>query len=243
MLRRCSTARSIAWSAGLAKDTQMKEDDETGAVMSILPRLEKNKGTTSSALGKSLAKQVLSGETPILEEAVALLAHGDKNVRAGAAKIIEQVAVTDPILVAGWLPHLLPALEVPERQTRWMAIHTLGLCAGLDATIALRALPKAEAFIDADSGACLWGATITYLGHLGATSAASARAVFPLLERALQRNPRQAARVLQAFLRLLHQADGEMLACIAHHAETYADAESPSVRTAARRVKRRVEPQ
>jgi len=221
----------------------MKEEGETGAVMSILPQLEKNRGTISSALGKSLAKQVLSGETPILEEAVALLSHGDKNVRAGAAKIIEQVALADPALVAGWLPHLLPALEVPERQTRWMAIHSLGLCAELDAATALRALPQAEAFIDADSGACLWGSTIVYLGYLGATSAAAARVVFPLLERALQRIPRQAGRVLDAFLRLLPHADGEMLGRIAQHAETYAGAESPTVRRAVRRLQKRLEPQ
>ena len=226
--------RTLTWMMKMGKDG-------ITSMTSILPQLEKNKGTISSALGKSLAKQVLDGQTPILEEAVALLSHGDKNVRSGAAKIVEQVAVGNPVLVAGWLPHLLPALEVPEPQTRWMAIHTLGLCAELDAATALRALPKAEAFIDGDSGACLWGATIVYLGHLGATSAASARAVFPLLERALLRIPRQAARVLQAFLRLLHQADGEMLARIARHAETHAESESPSVRTAARRVRKRLE--
>jgi len=221
----------------------MKGKDGTRSVTSILPQLEKNKGTISSALGKTLAKQVLGGETAILEEAVALLSHGDKNVRAGAAKIIEQVAVADPALVAGRLDHLLPALEVPEPQTRWMAIHTLGLCAELDAATALRALPQAEAFIEADSGACLWGSTVLYLGYLGATSPAAARAVFPLLERALQRIPRQAGRVLQAFLWLLPQADGEMLARIAYHAEAYAGAESPTVRTAARRVKKRLESQ
>ena len=62
--------------------------------MSILPQLEKNKGIISSALGKSLARQVLAGETSILEDAVALLVHDDKNVRAGAAKIVEQLALS-----------------------------------------------------------------------------------------------------------------------------------------------------
>jgi hypothetical protein len=211
--------------------------------MSILPQLEKNKGTISSALGKSLARQALAGETAILEDAFALLSHGDKNVRAGAAKIIEQIAVADPVLVVGRLNHLLPTLEVPEPQTRWMAIHTLGLCAELDADTALRALPQAEAFIDAESGACLWGSTVLYLGYVGATSAAAARSVFPLLERALQRIPRQVGRVLQAFDWLLPHADGEMLPRIAHHAQAYAEADSPSVRRAARRVQRRVESQ
>ncbi|MFC2029923.1 hypothetical protein ACFLWA_04250, partial [Chloroflexota bacterium] len=100
--------------------------------MSILPLLVDNKGTISSALGKSLAKEVRRGDSAVLEEAVELLDHEDKNVRAGAAKIVEQVALADPSLVAGSLPRLLPALDLPEPQTRWMAIHTLGLCASLD---------------------------------------------------------------------------------------------------------------
>jgi hypothetical protein len=208
--------------------------------MSILPQLEKNRGTISSSLGKALARQVLAGETAILDEAVTLLSFGHKDVRAGAAKIIEQVALVDPCLVAPFLPHLLPALEVPEPQTRWMAIHTLGLCAPLDAETALQAMPKAEAFIEADSGACLWGATITYLGCLGATSPANARTVFPLLERVLQRIPRQAKRVLQAFLQLLDQADADMRSRIAAAAEGFAQDERSGVRTVARRVRRRL---
>jgi len=208
--------------------------------MPILAKLEKNRGTVSSALGKVLAQRVLAGETDILDEAVTLLSHGHKDVRAGAAKIIEQVGLVDPSLVVSFLPTLLPALNTPERQTRWMAIHTLGLCAKLDAQTALLALPQAEAFIAADSGACLWGATITYLGHLGATSATNARRVFPLLERALERIPRQAKGVLEAFLRLLAQADEDMRASIARYAETLAQHERPGVRTAARRVRKQV---
>jgi hypothetical protein len=208
--------------------------------MSILPQLQKNRGTISSALGKTLAQQVLAGETEILVEAATLLSFDHKDVRAGAAKILEQVALADPSLVVPFLPRLLPALEVPEPQTRWMAIHTLGLCAALDTQTALQALPKAEAFIAADSGACLWGATITYLGCLGATSAANARRVFPLLEQALARIPRQAKGVLDAFLRLLDQADADMRASIARHAEEFAEHDRPSIRTAARKLRKRV---
>lgn len=208
--------------------------------MSILPQLEKNRGTISSSLGKALARQVLAGETAILNEAVTLLSYGHKDVRAGAAKIIEQVALVDPALVVPFLPHMLPALEVPEGQTRWMAIHTLGLCAALDMETTLQAMPKAEAFIEADSGACLWGATIIYLGHLGATSPANACLVFPLLERVLQRIPRQAKRVLEAFLQLLDQADADERSRIAAEAEGFVEDERTSVRRVARRVRRRL---
>lgn len=208
--------------------------------MSILPQLEKNKGTISSKLGKALAKDVLAGETAILEEAVDLLAHESKQVRAGAAKIVEQVALGDPSLVVEFLPRLLPALEVDEPQTRWMAIHTLGLCAALDTSTPLEALPKAEAFVEAESGACLWGATVVYLGYVGATSAENARAVFPILERALQRVPKQTKRVLQSFLRLLDRADEETRSAIGCYAEAYVQSENKGVRSAAQKIARRL---
>jgi hypothetical protein len=212
----------------------------TGDEVSILPRLEKNKGTVSSALGKALAQEVLGGETAILDEAVALLAHESKNVRAGAAKIVEQVAVKEPELVAGYLPQLLPALDLPEPQTRWMVIHTLGLCAALDPDTAIKALPVAQQYLERKSGACLWGATIEYLGDLGALSAENAGLVYPLLEYALTEIPRQARSVLEAFLHILDRTEGETRARIALYAEAYADDERSSVRTAARRLTKKV---
>jgi hypothetical protein len=48
--------------------------------MSILPKLIENKGTVSSALGKELARQALSGKQEILVEAIELLQHKTKNV-------------------------------------------------------------------------------------------------------------------------------------------------------------------
>jgi hypothetical protein len=204
--------------------------------ISILPQLEKNKGTISSALGKALAKDVLAGQMVILEEAVDLLAYDNKQVRAGAAKIIEQVALSDPSLVVEFLPRLLPALDLAEPQTRWMAIHTLGLCAALDTPTALEALPKAATFIEAESGACLWGATVVYLGYIGATSAENARAALPVLERALQRVPKQTRQVLQSFLRLLDRADGETRAAIGRYAEAYAQSENKGIRTMAQKI-------
>jgi hypothetical protein len=209
--------------------------------MSILPQLQENRGTISSRLGKSLAQDVLQGDVEILAEAVTLLAHSDKNVRAGAAKIIEQVAVAQPQLVAGHLSDLFPALDAPEPQTRWMVLHTLGLCAALQPHIALRALPYAEAYIDAESGACLWGSAVIYLGYLGATSAQNARAVFPLLEHALHTIPGQAKNVLTAFLRMLDQIDGRERAVVAGYAAACTDHEKPTARKTARRLQKQIE--
>jgi hypothetical protein len=197
--------------------------------------MEKNKGTISSRLGKALARDVLAGQTEILAEAVDLLSHDSKQVRAGAAKIIEQVALSDPSLVVVYLPRLLPALDVNEPQTRWMAIHTLGLCAALDTSTALQALPRAAAFIMADSGACLWGSTIIYLGYLGATSEANGRKAFPLLDRALQ-IPDREKNVLRSFIKLMDVADDQMRSRMGQLAAPYVDSESRVLSKAARQV-------
>jgi hypothetical protein len=162
-------------------------------------------------------------------------------VRAGAAKIVEQVAVKRPDLVAPHVPRLLPALGLPERQTRWMVIHTLGLCAALNPELALQALPKAQQFLEGESGAGLWGATIKYLGDLGALSRENAGLVYPLLQYALDAIPRQARWVLEAFARIVDRTAGETRAQIAQYAEAYADDERPSVRTVARRLRKQVQ--
>jgi hypothetical protein len=209
--------------------------------MSILPLLIDKKGTISSALGKSLAREALRGDKAILAQAVELMAHEDKNVRAGAVKIVEQVRVADPALVGGYLPRLLPALDLPEPQTRWMAIHTLGICASLDTETAMSALPKAEEYVGADSGTCLWGATVVYLGYLGATSEEHAQMVFPVLERTLHRIPGQTKNVLGSFLRILDRSDAEIRGAIAEHAAAYADAAKPGTIQMARKVQKQVE--
>jgi len=208
--------------------------------MTILPQLENNKGLLSSALSKTLAAQVLAGDQSILVEAVGLLSHADKNVRSGAAKIVELVAETRPEWVAPYTRQLLAALEMPEAQTRWMAIHTLGLCASIEPAAARLALPKAQQFIQAESGVCVWDRTIVYLGYLGATSPGNLELVMPLLEMALERIPEQTRTVLEAFHRCTCQADVELLARMATYAAQYMQAAKPAVKAAAVKLHKQV---
>jgi hypothetical protein len=163
--------------------------------MNLLEKLKKNKGTVSSALGKSLAQEVLQGDRDLLAEAIGLICTDDKNVRSGAGKIIECVAEKKPELVFKSLDRLLPALEVPEPQTRWMILHVFGLCATLDPVFSKKALPKSRQFLQENSGMCLWDRSITYLGYLGAVSEKYATDVFPDLESALESLPERTTRI------------------------------------------------
>jgi len=204
--------------------------------MSILSELQKNKGTISSALGKSLAEKVLKGDKSILSEAVKLIKFDDKNVRAGAAKIIEQVAQNKPELVADCLKDLLLGLESSEPQTRWMIIHTFGFCAKLNPVMASKALDKAEEFLNTNSGACLWDRTILYLGYIGAVSEIHAKKVFPLLEKSLSTIPSQTKTTLESFERMFSRLDDKMKKQLLKYADKYSISSKSSVSAKAKKI-------
>ena len=155
--------------------------------MSIFEQLSNNKGTVSSALGKELAKKVLSGQTGFLLECIDLASYEatvptQKHIRSGAAKVVEIVAEKQPELVASHLEKLLPALSVKEPQTRWMIIRTMGFCAHLNKSIAIKAIKYAEAYLqDKKDGLVLASSADLFLGDFGALSQKDAQKVFPIL--------------------------------------------------------------
>ncbi|MBU0591014.1 HEAT repeat domain-containing protein [Candidatus Micrarchaeota archaeon] len=208
--------------------------------MSILNQLQQNKGAVSSKLGKELAEKVLKGDKVILKEAVRLCTFNDKNVRAGAAKIIEKVAEKKPELVSPYLKDLFSALESPEAQTRWMIIYAFGYCAKLNPDISVKALPKAKKFLEEESGACLWDRTIIYLGYLGAVSSKNAKHVVPLLEFALEKIPGQTKTILESFERILPVADTGMKNKILKYAKKYSNDKKASVKAKAIKLEKRV---
>jgi hypothetical protein len=77
--------------------------------MNIFEQLSTNKGTVSSALGKTLAQKVLQeNRVDILMECIGFTSYevtkpASRNIRSGAAKVVEIVAEKQPELVA---PHL-----------------------------------------------------------------------------------------------------------------------------------------
>jgi hypothetical protein len=156
--------------------------------MSILEQLKSNKGTVSSALGKRLAADVLNGDTNILKDAIGLSSYcanniNVKNIRSGAAKIVEIVAEKRPDLVSPFLEHLLPALSVEEPQTRWMIIRTMGFCAKLQPEVARKAIPFAKKYIHekTEGQLCLVSSADLFLGDYGSISCETAQEVFPVL--------------------------------------------------------------
>lgn len=202
--------------------------------------LKKAKELFSSVLGKSLAEKVLTGEIEILDEAISLIKNDDKNVRAGAAKIIEMIAEKKPEFVADYLGKLMPGLEVPEPQTRWMIIHSFGYCAKLNPTISVKAFGKAKDFLEANSGACLWDRTILYLGDIGALSKERAEEVFPILRKALSTTPSQTKTILESFEKMIPTLDTKAKKILLSYAEKYSNDSKLSVRNRAKRLSKKL---
>ena len=159
--------------------------------MGIFSKLESNKGTVSSALGKKLAQEVLEGNHEILKEAILLSSYKKedkkaKNIRAGAAKIVEIVAEKRPEFVSPFLNNLLPALTVDEPQTKWMIIRTMGFCAHLNKEIAKKAILYAKKYIDSKEGLIVASSADLFLGDYGALSKEDAELVFPVLKKSME---------------------------------------------------------
>lgn len=183
--------------------------------MSLFEELKTNKGTVSSALGKKLAIEVLNGNIELLIEAIELLCYqlnnkNEKNIRAGAAKIIECVCWEKPNLIAPYMEKLLPALSVEEPQTKWMIIRTIGLCASYKPEIARQALPFAKKYIreKVDGQLCLVSATDLFLGDYGGISTETAKEVFPiLLESTGNVLVNEQDWILEAFMKIVKNID------------------------------------
>lgn len=210
--------------------------------MSIFNRLMNNKGTVSSALGKQLAQEALSGNKSIIKEAVELTTFDPKNkkaknVRAGAAKIVEKVAEKKPELVSSYLNELKPALDVPEPQTRWMTIHTFGLCAKLNPEPAVSAVEKAKQYLDENAGVCLTSAAATYLGNIGELSSNEAQRVFPLLESAIETaSLNEVDWILESFYKIFKNVDEKTKEKIVDCAKLYAKSSKKSQQKSAEKL-------
>lgn len=214
--------------------------------MSILPELQRNKGTVSSALGKELAKVVLAGKKEVLREAVQLTCFEPENIksksiRAGAAKIIEKTAEKKPKLIAPYLEKLLPALDMPEPQTRWMIMMTFSYCASLNPRSSIKAISYAKQYLKESQGVYLSGATALYLGAVGALSTQEAKCVLPILIRALETaSINEVDWILEAFIKITDNLKPADRHAIVTYANKYLDAPKKSTRKRVEKLMKKI---
>lgn len=212
----------------------------------LLDQLKSNKGTVSSALGKELAQQVLNGDQLILQEAVTYASYDfknpkSKNIRAGAAKILEKVAEQKPELVADHLDRLKPALTVGEPQTRWMIMQVFGYCAALNPKDAVSVLCYAQKYLSEDAGVCLSGAAHQYLGRIGATSKVTAKTVLPILDDALKTaSENEVDWILEAFMSILDKLDEDAKQVVRHDSESQLNAKKKSTQNRAMKILKKI---
>jgi hypothetical protein len=212
--------------------------------MSTFELLSNNKGTVSSALGKTLAKKVLDGQTDILLECIDLTSYqssspAQKHVRAGAAKVVEVVAEQRPDLVAPHLAKLIPALSVNEPQTRWMIIRTMGFCAVLNQSAAEKAIVHAENYLAAKEGLVIASSADLFLGDFGAISKEAADRIFPLLEHSAETSiANEQDWLLEAFYKVFPNLEKDKKEAVVKFAEHWQYSPRKSTQQRARRILR-----
>jgi hypothetical protein len=198
--------------------------------MSLLEQLLENKGTVSSALSKQLAKDVLAGDTTILTEASRLIHYESKVVRSGAAKIIEKVAEEKPELVAPLLTDLLPTLDYDEPQTKWMMIHTFGLCAKWQPELAREIFDSVLKYWEPSNGTCLRDRSIIYLGYMGNVSKQDCDNCFPVLIESFTKHPDRITRVFESLEILSNWLDADQKQIVRAFALDFKESESAEIR-------------
>jgi len=197
--------------------------------MILLNQLKENKGTVSSALGKELAKDVLNGRLDILTDALELIHFEDKNVRSGAAKIIEKVAEEKPALISDHLSELVVCMNYPESQTRWMVLHIAGLCAHLVPDISRDFFFDAVKYLDKSHGTVLNDRAITYLGYMGAVSEEDCRNSYPYLIESFDSHSNRITRIFESLSRMIELLDKSARLKVLEYANIHATNEKKSV--------------
>ncbi len=210
--------------------------------MSIIEMLKENKGTVLTALSKQFANQVLNGNQDILNEAIQLVSYDlknedAKNVRAGAAKIIELVAEKNPELVSLHLDDMMPSLTVKEPQTKWMIIMTFGYCARQNPGTAFKGIPFAKQFINEHQGVCLSGAAEMYLGYIGELSSKNAELVLPILIEAYDKSlPNEVDWIFEAFIKIFKKLPQKERQIVLDCANEYLNSCKPATRKRAQKI-------
>jgi tetratricopeptide (TPR) repeat protein len=207
--------------------------------MTLLEQLQENKGTVSSALGKELAKKALSGDRSILDGSMQLIHFDDKNVRSGAAKILEKVAEEKPEWVSDHLSELLTCMNYPEAQTRWMVLHICGLCAQLNPDVAREVFEEAIKYLDKKHGTVLNDRAITYLGYIGSLSEHDCKQAFPHLIQSFQLHPNRITRIFESLWRLADNLDEAQKQLVRQYIHQFEN-DKPAIKTWARKVNKKI---
>lgn len=208
--------------------------------MNLLDQLKENKGTVSSALSKQLAKDTLSGDLTILKEASRLIHHDLKVVRSGAAKIIEKVAEEKPELVAPILSDLIPTFNYEEPQTKWMMIHTFGLCAKLQPNLSRDIFDTVLKYLEPTNGTCLRDRSIIYLGYMGSVSKLDCDKCFPLLIDSFAKHPDRITRVFESLERLSDLLDSKQKQIIQEFVDKFSDSKSAEIKKWTKKITKKI---
>lgn len=110
----------------------------------------------------------------------------DRKARQASAHTIVQIARVAPAAVAPFAAELAAAVERPEAQTRWESLDALTSLVAVDPQAASAGFDGAESCLFDEESGLVRLTAFRYFTALGAVSGQWARAVWPLVDEALQ---------------------------------------------------------
>jgi hypothetical protein len=167
---------------------------------------------------------------------------GEKNAAlvGDCAEVMTMVAQSHPELVAPYADSLAPLLWHTTTRVRWEAMHALALVASLTPAAIHALLPRLEELIHSDPSVIARDYAVEALGGYASTGREAARQAYPPLQRALTAwNGKHAARALHGLAQVAANdaaPEGELEKI----ASAYEDHARPSVRKAARALRKQI---
>lgn len=121
--------------------------------MSIIPLLATSLQRRDEIPNKELATQIAAKKDiqAIAELMDHLLHHKNKNIQHDSIKVLYEIAVLNPALVAGYIPHFIGLLEHSNNRLQWGAMTALSALAPHNTSAVYAALPKIIAAADRGS--------------------------------------------------------------------------------------------
>ena len=208
--------------------------------MSILDKLASKVGDRANAPNRMSAELCLA-DPSLLEEVVAAMETKDMRLLGDCAEVMTMVAEENPALVAPYAKAIKALLSHKNGRVRWEATHAMALIAGTTPKEIAPLLPSLAETIRHDASVIVRDYAVDMAGNYAGTGGRAAKDAYPILKEALTLwDGKHAARALSGLGNVAGKCP-DLAGEIAGFAGGFAESPKASVRTAARRLLKKLQ--
>ena len=208
--------------------------------MSIIAKLSSQSGDRTEASNKRVAERVLK-EPALLAEIERGVGSTDAKLAGDCAEVMTMAAAKKPDIVAPYADTLIARLDDKDTRVRWEVMHCLAEIAAQVPDKIAPLVRRIDEKIALDKSVIVRDYAILALGEYGGTSPAAAQRVWSHLRRALILwDGKHASKALTAMQKLV-AVDPSLRPDAQKIAQSLVDHKRASVRTAAKKLLKKVE--